>query len=146
MTPRVPGYQSSTLRMEPHAESSWYRRTTVEGSVAGPREPMSITLSSRSTKASLRSRSFFVTLYLDNNFTVDSFASDDHNKHQRCLRVPRKRVASVARPQLLLHKGFPIIHRQELRSFLFPFPLRAKSNGSLVLSQTQCPELGSLHS
>jgi hypothetical protein len=82
MIRRAPGYQSSTPRMELHAVSLWYRRTTVEGSVAGPCNPVFITLSSRSTKASLKSGSFFVTLYLDNSFTVDSFASDDLNKHR----------------------------------------------------------------
>ena len=82
MIRRAPGYQLSTLRMEPHAESSWYRRTTVEGSVAGPCKPFFITLSSRSTKTSLKSGSFFVMLCLDSSFTADSFAPDDHTKHQ----------------------------------------------------------------
>jgi hypothetical protein len=75
MIRRAPGYQSSTPKMELHAASLWYRRTTVEGSVAGPCNPMFITLSSRSTKNALKSGSFFVIIYLDNGSTVDSFAS-----------------------------------------------------------------------
>ena len=75
MIRRAPGYQLSTPKMERHAESSWYRRTTVEGSVAGPCKPVFITLSSRSTKTSLKSGSFFMMLYLDNDFTADSFTS-----------------------------------------------------------------------